>query len=70
MLRKEYGKKLVECESYLYILVLNEMWVKWVSGGPITIYSKNECGLLFADEKEYSLRPIEDDPLSFLVCPN
>ena len=45
------GKKLVERGSHSYILALIEMWVKWVSGkwDPITIYSKNEPKLLFAD---------------------
>ena len=51
MLWKVNGKKLMEYESHMYILVLNEMRVKWVSGmlDPITIYGKNEPGLLFAD---------------------
>ena len=51
MPRKVGGKKLVEYESHLYILVLNEIWVEWVSGrwAHITIYGKNEPGLLFAD---------------------
>ena len=51
MLRKVGGKKLVEYESHLYILVLNVMWMEWVSGrwDPITIYGKNEPRLLFVD---------------------
>ena len=51
MLWKVSEKMLVELGSHLYILVLNEMWVKWVSGrwDPITIYGKSEPRLLFAD---------------------
>ena len=49
MLRKVGEKELVE--FHLYKLVLNEMWVEWVSGiwDSITIYNKSEPGLLFAD---------------------
>ena len=51
MLRKVGGRKLVEYESHLYILVLNDMWVEWVSGmwGFFTIYGNYEPGLLFVD---------------------
>ena len=51
VLRKVGEKKLVETGSHLYILVLNKMWVTWVSGrwDPIIIYSKSEPGLLFVD---------------------
>ena len=51
MLRKVDEKKLVEYRSHLCILVLNEMWVEWVSGmwDPIIIYDKSESWLLFAD---------------------
>ena len=51
MLRKVDEKKLVEYRSHLCILVLNEMWVEWVSGmwDPITIYGKSEPRLLFTD---------------------
>ena len=52
MLRKVDGRKLVELESHLYTLVLNDMWVKWVSGmwGLFTIYGNyDESGLLFVD---------------------
>ena len=48
---KVSGNKLEEYGSHLHILVLNKMWVEWVSEmwDPITIYSKNEPGLLFTD---------------------
>ena len=51
MLKKVSEKKLVKYESHLYILLLNEMWVEWVSGmwDPITIYDKSESELLFAN---------------------
>ena len=52
MLKKLSAKELVEYESHLHILVLNDMWVKWVSEmwDYITIYGKNESGLLFVNE--------------------
>ena len=51
MLRKVGGKKFSGIRISLVYIVLNEMWVKWVSGrgDPITIYGKNEPGLLFVD---------------------
>ena len=46
---------LVEYKSHIYILVLNEIWVEWVSEiwGSITIYDKSELGNLFADELKW-----------------
>ena len=52
MLRKVGGRKLVEYESHLYIvLVLNDMWVEWVSGMwcLFIIHNNYESGVLFAD---------------------
>ena len=63
MLRKMDWKKLVEYEFYLYILILNEIWVEWVDGmsGPITIYDKSEPRLLFMNKRnsKLSFRNIE-----------
>ena len=44
-------KKLIEYESYLYILISNKMLVKWISGTwDSNIYAKkSESRLLFAD---------------------
>ena len=49
--KKSGWKKVSGIRVHLYILVLNEMWVEWVSGrwDPINIYGKSEPGLLFAD---------------------
>ena len=49
--KKSVWKKLVEYDYHLHILVLNKIWVEWISGmwDPNTTYSKNESKLLFTD---------------------
>ena len=56
MLRKLDGRKLVEYElveyeSHLYILILNDIWVEWVGGmwDLFTIYDNYESRLLFVN---------------------
>ena len=53
--KKSGWKKVSGIGSHLYILVLNDMWVEWVSGmwGLFTIYDNYELRLLFVDAPKW-----------------